>query len=187
MPNLEPSQKKRASKSTKVFQLFCTAFRSFPNLTPSCKLPATSRQYASSHIHGGTRMTGTLFGRRKAHISLAIQESPRSLPILLLELTILTAKLLQKMEPGHVRIALECEKHTGDKTRLIEEPLWTMFCNGRKAGYGTKRNPTDEDLNVMQLLHAVSMGAGSRDCETYYLLNPDGNSGPELSIFFVQI
>lgn len=213
MSNLEPSQKKQASKSTKVFRLFRSAFRSFPILTPSCKLPATSRQYASGHIHGGTRMTGTLFGRRKAHISLAIQESPRSLPILLLELTIPTAKLLQKMEPGHLRIALECEKRTGDKTRLIDEPLWTMHCNGRKAGYGTKRDPTDEDLNVMQLLHAVSMGAGvlpsemkdspdgeltymrahlervvgSRDCETYYMLNPDGNNNPELSIFFVRI
>lgn len=112
-----------------------------------------------------------------------------------------------------MKIALECEKRTGEKIRLIDEPLWTMNSNGRKAGYGTARNPTDEDLHVMQLLHAVSMGAGvlpsymedspdgeltymrahlervvgSRDCETYYMLNPDGNNGPELSILFVRI
>lgn len=66
----------------------------------------------------------------------------------------------------------------------------------------------------MQLLSAVSMGAGvlpiagsvegsegeitymrapfdcvvgSKDSETYYMLNPDGNGVPELSIFFVRI
>ena len=78
-----------------------------------------------------------------------------------------------------------------------------------------KREATDDDLNVMQMLHAVSMGAGvlpsevtsdqqesgdlmymrahfervvgSKDSETYYMLNPDGNNGPELSIFFVRI
>ncbi|CAN0862910.1 Protein MIZU-KUSSEI 1 [Linum grandiflorum] len=64
----------------------------------------------------------------------------------------------------------------------------------------------------MQTLHVISMGAGvipegdgggdgemaymrahfervvgSRDSETYYMMNPDGNSGPELSIFFVRV
>uniref|UniRef100_J3L522 Protein MIZU-KUSSEI 1-like n=1 Tax=Oryza brachyantha TaxID=4533 RepID=J3L522_ORYBR len=28
---------------------------------------------------------------------------------------------------------------------------------------------------------------GSRDSESLYMLNPDGNNGPELSIFFIRI
>lgn len=116
---------------------------------------------------------------------------------------------------GLVRIALESEKNHSEKVKLLEEPIWTMYCNGRKVGYAVKREPTDDDLKVMQMLHAVSMGAGvlpgndgeiravegeltymrayfermvgSKDSETYYMMNPDGNSGPELSIFFVRV
>jgi len=134
--------------------------------------------------------------------------------MLLLELAIPTGKLLQDMGLGLVRIAFECEKRPSEKIKIIEEPIWTMYCNGRKTGYGIKREPTDEDMSVMQLLHAASMGAGvlpssdgnetpegeltymraffervvgSKDSETYYMVNPDRSSGPELSIFFVRI
>ncbi|PKI76327.1 hypothetical protein CRG98_003249 [Punica granatum] len=114
-----------------------------------------------------------------------------------------------------VRIALECEKRADkDKMKLLDEPLWTMYCNGKKTGYGVKREANGEDLNVMELLKAVSMGAGvlpgnsdvegpdgelaymrahfervvgSKDSETLYMLSPEGNTGPELSIFFVRI
>ncbi len=162
-------------------------------------------------------MSGTLFGFRKSRVNLAIQESPRCLPILLLELAIPTGKLLQDMGMGLVRIALECEKHPNEKTKIIEEPIWSLYCNGRKSGYALKREATDDDLTVMQMLHAVSMGGGvlpsevtlsdqqdssselmymrahfervvgSKDSETYYMMNPDSNNGPELSIFFVRI
>lgn len=138
--------------------------------------------------------------------------------MLVLELSIQTGKLLQDMGLGLVRIALECEKNSSEKIKLIDEPIWTMYTNGRKVGYAVKREPTDDDLKVMQMLHAVSMGAGvlpgeggaagdtaaaegeltymrahfervvgSKDSETYYMMNPDGNSGPELSIFFVRV
>lgn len=126
-----------------------------------------------------------------------------------------------------VRIALECEKRPDnnnnnnnnnhkEKTKLLDEPLWTMFVNGKKSGYCTKRDATEEDLHLMEVLKAVSMGAGvlpptksdveghvddemaymrahfervvgSKDSETLYMLSPDGNSEPELSIFFVRI
>lgn len=126
-----------------------------------------------------------------------------------------TNVLQREMSSGMVRIALECEKRQeNDKTRLMEEPVWTMFCNGKKSGYGVKREANEEDLNVMEILKAVSMGAGvlpgnsdvegpdgemaymrahfdrvvgSRDSETLYMLSPDGHSGPELTIFFVRI
>lgn len=112
-----------------------------------------------------------------------------------------------------VRVALECRKEEGgEKVRLVEELAWTASVNGKNVGYGTRREATDGDLKVMQVLHAVSVGAGvlpeeyadptdgemtymrahfdrvvgSKDSETFYLSNPDGNSGPELSIFFIR-
>ncbi|XP_057520181.1 protein MIZU-KUSSEI 1-like [Amaranthus tricolor] len=203
------------SKSNRVLRRVRSVFNSFPNVTPVCRIPILIR-LNDGHTHGGTRITGTLFGYRKARVNLAIQDNPRCLPMLLLELAIPTGKLLQDMGLGIVRIALESEKHPSHKTKLIEEPIWTMYCNGRKTGYGIKREPTDDDLTVIQMLQAVSMGAGvlpttdgietsspdgeltymrasfqrvvgSKDSETYYMMNPDRSSGPELSIFFVRV
>lgn len=126
-----------------------------------------------------------------------------------------TYALQKEMSAGMVRVALECEKRgEKDKMKLLEEPLWTMFCNGKKVGYGVKREASEEDLHVMEVLKAVSMGAGvlpgrsevegadgelaymrayfekvvgSKDSETLYMLSPDGNNGPELSVFFVRV
>ena len=128
-----------------------------------------------------------------------------------------TNTLQKEMAAGMVRIALECEKRSEkDKTKLKDELLWTMYCNGKKTGYGVRREATEEDLNVMELLKAVSMGAGvlpgrsdvdgadgelaymrahfehvvgSKDSETLYMLSPErvNNSGPELTVFFVRI
>lgn len=125
--------------------------------------------------------------------------------------------MLQKeLGSGMVRLALECEKRSDkDKTNVFEEPLWTMYSNGKKTGYGVRREANEEDLYVMELLKAVSMGAGvlpgnsdtegpdgelaymrayfervigSKDSETLYMLSPEGsNNGPELTIFFVRI
>ncbi|KAF4393344.1 hypothetical protein F8388_023148 [Cannabis sativa] len=177
---------------------------------------SVTRHHVDGHIHGGTRMTGTLFGYRKARINLAFQENPRCLPSLVLELAIPTGKLLQDMGTGMVRIALECERHPSEKTRMAQEPIWALYCNGRKSGYAVRREATEDDLVVMQLLNAVSMGAGvlptdhgdnkegeltymraffervvgSKDSETYHMMSPDHtthNATTELSIFFVRI
>ncbi|XP_043692250.1 protein MIZU-KUSSEI 1-like [Telopea speciosissima] len=210
----QPSNRSKGSKSGKFYNQIRSLFRSFPIIHPCMMmpLPLYGNKYQDGLIHGGTRLTGTLYGCRKARATLAIQENQRCLPMLILELGVPTGKLLQEMGSGLMRIALECEKQAVEKTKLIEEPLWNMFLNGRKVGYGMKKEPSDEDLNVMQLLHAVSMGAGvlptlkkempdgemtymraffervigSKDSETFYMMNPDGNSGPELSIFFVR-
>ncbi|XP_057469113.1 protein MIZU-KUSSEI 1-like [Actinidia eriantha] len=218
----QPSHNKRKSttpsKSTRLFRRFRSVFRSFPIINLTCRMPNISLHHGNNHpIQGGTRMTGTLFGYRKSsRINLVIQENPRCLPMVVLELSIPTTKFLQDMGSGVlVRIALECEKHHKDsKIKLMEEPIWTMYCNGRKNGYSVRREPMEDDLSVMQMLHAVSMGAGvlpsetgegeltyirahfdrvvgSKDSETYYMMIPQGNdstpSGPELSIFFVRI
>ncbi|XP_075497286.1 protein MIZU-KUSSEI 1-like [Primulina tabacum] len=213
---LQPSSKKK-TKPVKVFRVFRSVFRSFPIITPVCKLPSLpgGRLPETHGAAAGVRVTGTLFGYRKGRVSLSIQENPRILPMLVLELAMQTQVLQKEMSLGMVRIALECEKRSEkDKTKLVDEPLWTMFCNGKKIGYGVKREATEEDLHVMEVLKAVSMGAGvlpgksevegpdgemaymrahfervvgSKDSETLYMLSPDGNNGPELSIFFVRI
>ncbi|XP_010526634.1 PREDICTED: protein MIZU-KUSSEI 1 [Tarenaya hassleriana] len=210
---VHPSQKKKKNK-TKVLRVFRSVFRSFPIITPVCKIPVLPGG-GLPDPHRGSRVTGTLFGYRKGRVSLSIQESPRCLPSLVVELAIQTMALQKELSAGMVRIALETEKRPDkEKTRIMDEPLWTMYCNGKKAGYGVKRDATDEDLNVMELLRAVSMGAGvlpgnsevdgpdsemaymrayfervvgSKDSETFYMLSPEGNNGPELSIFFVRV
>ncbi|KAL2240950.1 protein MIZU-KUSSEI 1 [Sesamum indicum] len=212
---VQPSTKKR-SKPSKVFRVFRNVFRSFPIITPACKFPSLpSGRLPDSKVIAGARITGTLFGYRKGRVSLSIQENSRTLPTLVVELAMQTHILQKEMSLGMVRIALECDKRDDkDKTELMEEPLWSMFCNGKKIGYGVKREASEEDLHVMEVLKAVSMGAGvlpgrsevegpdgelaymrahfdrvvgSRDSETLYMLSPDGNNGPELSIFFVRV
>ncbi|KAK4417275.1 protein MIZU-KUSSEI 1 [Sesamum alatum] len=211
---VQPSKKK--SRPSKVFRVFRNVFRSFPIITPACKFPSLpSGRLPDSKVIAGARITGTLFGYRKGRVSLSIQENSRTLPTLVLELAMQTHILQKEMSLGMVRIALECDKRDDrDKTELMEEPLWSMFCNGKKIGYGVKREASEEDLHVMEVLKAVSMGAGvlpgrsevegpdgelaymrahfdrvvgSKDSETLYMLSPDGNNGPELSIFFVRV
>jgi hypothetical protein len=97
---------------------------------------------------------------------------------------------------------------------VLEEPMWTMFCNGKRVGYAVRREPTDEDIAVLETLWAVTMGGGvlpgrsdvdgpdgemaymrgsfehtvgSRDSESLYMIGPPGGDGPELAIFFVRL
>ncbi|XP_060215522.1 protein MIZU-KUSSEI 1-like [Lycium barbarum] len=215
---LEPANSTKKKSRTRVFRVFRNVFRSFPIITPACRLPSLPGGRlpdSNSRIIAGSRITGTLFGYRKGRVSLSIQENPRTFPTVVLELALQTNVLQKEMNLGMVRIALECEKRDKkEKINLLEEPLWTMYCNGKKNGYGVKREATEEDLNVMEIIKPVSMGAGvlpgksdvegpdgemtymrahfervvkSKDAETLYMLSPDANDGPELSIFFVRI
>ncbi|KAG8078235.1 hypothetical protein GUJ93_ZPchr0007g5892 [Zizania palustris] len=227
-----PSKKKRrgAARSLRAIRAL---FRSLPILAPACRFhgviraPGGASRMHDGHVSGASRTTGTLFGHRNARVTLAVQETPGSVPILLLELAMQTGRFMQEMGAEHLRVALECEKKPPGaaagagigRTRLLDEPLWTAYVNGRKIGYAVRREPTEVDLTVMQLLRTVSVGAGvlptdimgghgaegqdaanlaymrarfdrvvgSRDSESFYMLNPDGNNGPELSIFFIRI
>lgn len=215
---VQPSVKKK-NKSAKVFRVLRSVFRSFPIVSPTiCKMPIPPGSLSDGHRSSSTnrhKVTGTLFGYRKQRVSLSIQESPRCLPSLVLELAMQTAVLEKEMAFGMVRITLECEKKPEKElTELLEEPLWTVYCNGKKTGYGVKREASEDDLQVMELLKPVSMGGGvlpgnckvegpdselayirahfervvgSKDSETFYMLSPEVNNGPELSIFFVRL
>ncbi|KXG33577.1 protein MIZU-KUSSEI 1 [Sorghum bicolor] len=226
-----------ARSSLRAIRAVRALFRSLPILAPACRFPGvipchggggTRGHGGHHHIGGASRTTGTLFGHRRARVTLAVQETPGSVPVLLLELAMQTGRFMQEMGAEHLRVALECEKKPPGagragigRTRLLDEPLWTAYVNGRKIGYAVRREPTEGDLTVLQLLRTVSAGAGvlpadvvgaggaapegqeagdlaymrahfdrvvgSRDSESFYMLNPDGNNGPELSIFFIRI
>ena len=115
---------------------------------------------------GTMTMTGTLFGYRKGHMHWALQHDTRSAPGLLLELATPTSTLVREMASGMVRIALECPKapcHVRPD-KLLDEPAWTMYCNGRKSGFARRLGPGSYSGSwhaaALSMLAAVSMGAG---------------------------
>lgn len=197
----------------------------FPSILPTCRwLHIPTHLSVAPSL--GRKVTGTLFGHRRGHVSFAVQDDPRSEPVLLIELAVSTSALVKEMSSGLVRIALECEKvqtpalrgrAAAAAVRLFSEPAWTMYCNGRKSGFAVSRACTESDRHVLRTVERVSVGAGvipvvddgrkssaaegellymrarfervvgSRDSEAFYMLNPDGNGGPELSIFLLRI
>ncbi|KQJ95214.1 protein MIZU-KUSSEI 1 [Brachypodium distachyon] len=183
-----PSRKQyRSSSSSKPVRLFQKLRNALPLvLAPRCgRSPAGSNPFSSgagggsdthalAHVAGRRRpcqrVTGTLYGHRKGRVALALQETPRSLPSLVVELALQTHALLRELgNPAGARIVLETERRGaggGDRRSaagaapLLEEAAWTMFCNGRKTGYAVRREASGGDLAVMETLRAVSMGAG---------------------------
>ncbi|KAG6495465.1 protein MIZU-KUSSEI 1-like [Zingiber officinale] len=160
---------------------------------------------------------GTLYGHRHGHVRFAFQtDTKAACPVMLVELATPTAALVHEMASGLVRIALECERKPADAGKaertLVEEPVWKAYVNGKKCGYAVRRECGPMDWKVMRAVEPVSMGAGvipgdgdgtdkdvmymrarfervvgSRDSEAFYMMNPDGNGGPELSIYFLRV
>ncbi|KAK9934838.1 hypothetical protein M0R45_021967 [Rubus argutus] len=124
----------------------------------------------------------------------------------------------EKWLRGLVRIALECEKKTDQKKKkglkLLEEPQWRTYCNGKKCGFAMRRDCGPEEWKVLKALEPISMGAGvlpgnedgagsegelmymrakfervvgSKDSEAFYMMNPDGSGGPELSVYLLRV
>ncbi|CAK9316820.1 unnamed protein product [Citrullus colocynthis] len=161
----------------------------------------------------GGRVIGTLFGYRRGHVYFALQEDPKQSPTFLIELSTPTSVLVREMASGLVRIALECEKKTERKKncKLVEEPLWRTYCNGKKCGYGSRRECGAEEKKILKAVEPITMGAGvlppgngsdgelmymrarfervigSKDSEAYYMMSPDCNGGPELSIYLLRV
>eukprot|EP00250_Pteridium_aquilinum_P031314 c4340_g1_i1 orf=574-1356(+) len=212
--SLIPSWKLHSRRAgSRVFTMFKSILDFIPLPPMPCMpwlaFPSSRFEHA---LLGGNMVTGTLFGYRKGHVYFAVQEDPRLQPAMLLELATPTNSLVKEMASGLVRIALECER-TQNRDKLFLEPVWTMYCNGRKTGYAFRRSCTETELQVLTLCQAISMGAGvlpseeedgpdgelmymrakfervvgSKDSEAFYMMNPDGNGGPELSIFLLRI
>lgn len=177
-------------------------------------ITAFGRHRAHFHQSLGTRVVGTLFGYRRGHVHFAFQKDPNSQPVFLIELATPITGLVHEMASGLVRIALECDKQEKKPTRLLEEPLWRTYCNGKKCGFATRRECGPKEWNVLKAVEPISMGAGvlpgngdgaepngeimymrakfervvgSRDSEAFYMMNPDSNGAPELSIYLLRV
>lgn len=160
----------------------------------------------------GSRVVGTIFGQRRGHVHVSFQKDAESQPAFLIELATPISGLVREMASGLVRIALECDKEERKAMRLLEEPVWRTFCNGKKCGFAARRECGPKDWNVLKALEPVSMGAGvlpandanpdeeimymrakferivgSRDSEAFYMMNPDCNGAPELSIYLLRV
>ncbi|KAF5734088.1 hypothetical protein HS088_TW16G00530 [Tripterygium wilfordii] len=176
----------------------------------------------SQSLSLGSRVVGTLFGNRRGHVHFAFQKEPNSPPAFLIELATPISGLVKEMASGLVRIALECdkaeikeeEKNNKAAVRLLEEPMWRTYCNGKKSGFATRRECGPKELKILKAVEPISMGAGvlpaagdheaddgevmymrakferivgSRDSEAFYMMNPDSNGTPELSIYLLRV
>ncbi|KAJ1394712.1 Protein MIZU-KUSSEI 1-like, plant [Sesbania bispinosa] len=165
----------------------------------------------------GSRVVGTLFGYRRGHVHFAFQKDPTSKPAFLIELATPISGLVREMASGLVRIALECDKDKEKEAekkgvRLLQEPLWRTYCNGKKSGFATRRECGEKDWDILKAVEPISMGAGvlpgaeagsdgevmymrarferivgSRDSEAFYMMNPDSNGAPELSVYLLRV
>ncbi|KAJ4967122.1 hypothetical protein NE237_018971 [Protea cynaroides] len=211
--------------------------RSFRSLV-ECMVPCCGFQPSGHDSHSsdsesshGSTVTGTFFGYRKGRVSFCLQDDSRSSPLLLLEFAVPTAYLAREMQYGLLRIALECDRrryslssstinastdnksnyHSSCYCSLLNVPVWSMYCNGRKVGFAVRRQMTESDASVLKLMQSVSVGAGvlpmeskseegdlmylrasfervigSPDSESFHMINPVGSSGQELSIFLLR-
>ncbi|KAF8046221.1 hypothetical protein N665_3935s0003 [Sinapis alba] len=188
-------------------------------------ISSLSRARPGNNSGLGSRVVGTLFGSRRGHVHFSVQKDPTSPPAFLIELATPISGLVKEMASGLVRIALECDKakeegkEDGDRRgrRLVEEPAWRTYCNGKKCGFAARRECCEKEKKVLKALEMVSMGAGvlpeteetsgggggggeimymrakferivgSRDSEAFYMMNPDSNGAPELSIYLLRI
>lgn len=128
----------------------------------------------------------------------------------------LTTALQKEMASDIVRIALESETKTHKKKLLEEFVWAVYCNGRKIGYSIRRKHLSDDELHVVQLLRGVSMGAGvlpspnekeasactegeltymrarfervagSKDSEAFYMINPEGAAGPELSIFFVR-
>ncbi|KAL5064959.1 hypothetical protein RYX36_026696 [Vicia faba] len=97
--------------------------------------------------------------------------------------------------------------------RLLQEPLWRSSCNGKKCGFANRRECGEKDWEILKAVEPISMGAGvlpsaeggcsdgevmymrarferivgSRDSEAFYMMNPDSNGAPELSVYLLRV
>ncbi|CAN0902472.1 Protein MIZU-KUSSEI 1 [Linum grandiflorum] len=219
-----PSLKPSASKIIRDDKASLTSQN--PSVQPPGKklLPARlrsvlstfGRNRASNPSGLGTRVVGTLFGSRKGHvIHFAFQKEPNLPPAFLIELATPIGGLVKEMASGLVRIALECDKRrrvgSSGNVRLLEEPGWRAYCNGKKCGFGSRKECGVKEAKLLKAVEMISMGAGvmpasdnggdevmymrakferivgSRDSEAFYMMNPDRHGAPELSIYLLRV
>ncbi|KAL9247130.1 hypothetical protein vseg_020595 [Gypsophila vaccaria] len=188
--------------------------------------PTTSTSSTTSpesvHSHAPPRPSKsmvicTFFGpRRGSHVYFCVQLDRRSSkPALLLELSISIHNLVREMRSGLVRIALESKLSDLSRCPLHSIPVWTVFCNGRRAGFAARRKASRETKSMLDHLRNMTVGAGvipasggdhhvvdeevlymranyewsvgGADVESFHLVSPeDSCPGQELSVFLLR-
>ncbi|XP_021754916.1 protein MIZU-KUSSEI 1-like [Chenopodium quinoa] len=229
---------KKTKNKNKIFVSKFTSF--FTRTLSSNKSGDNSNSNSNSNSNHrsattlGSKVVGTLFGFRRGHVHIAFQEDPKTTPAFLIELSTPTSVLVREMASGLVRVALECDKKVDKKgVKLLEEPLWRAYCNGKKCGYAMRRECGPHEWRVLRSVGPITMGAGvlpreggseddgdssdgsgggggqhgrakaegelmymrakferivgSKDSEAFYMMNPDGNGGPELSVYLLRV
>ncbi|XP_066394460.1 protein MIZU-KUSSEI 1-like [Miscanthus floridulus] len=135
-------------------------FKLMPMLSSGCKMVALLGKHNNRALLADHATTVTLFGHRRGRVSLAIHEDTRAPPLFLIELPMLSSTLHREISSGTVKLALESDTRSA-RRRLVEEYVWAVYCNGRKAGYAIRRKEaSDDERHVLRLLRGVSMGAG---------------------------
>ncbi|PSR89163.1 Protein MIZU-KUSSEI like [Actinidia chinensis var. chinensis] len=178
-------------------------------------LTAFRKNRSHSLLSLGPQVVGTLFGHRHGHVHMAFQKDAASEPAFLIELATPISGLVREMVSGLARIALECDKEDEEEAvgrrKLLEEPRWRAYCNGKKCGFVARRECGPREWKVLKSVEPISMGAGvlpgngdgdgeimymrakfervvgSRDSEAFYMMNPDSNGAPELSIYLLRV
>ncbi|XP_057518986.1 protein MIZU-KUSSEI 1-like [Amaranthus tricolor] len=146
-------------------------FGSFDNTqdSPSCSSPTSTSSDTDSIITqfapprpSKSMVICTFFGHRGGHhVFFCVQTnriSPK--PSLLLELSISTRNLVKEMGYGVLRIALECKSSELGSCPLHLVPVWTLFCNGRRVGFATRRKANTEIRELLKKMQSITMGAG---------------------------
>ncbi|KAL4575369.1 hypothetical protein LXL04_022211 [Taraxacum kok-saghyz] len=203
--------------------------------SPSSSSSSTVTRSLSS---SSTTVKGTFFGQRNGRVSFCIQDdnhhhhrrtpsrrltttttttamSSFSQPLFLLDFAIPTSYLAKEMQHGLLRIALveENTTHRQQPPVIFDVPVWSMYCNGRKVGYATRRKMTAADTAILTRMQSVSVGAGvlppendhhgsdgimylragfrriigSPNSESFHMKNPDRDErSQELSIFLLR-
>ncbi|CAJ1938177.1 unnamed protein product [Sphenostylis stenocarpa] len=107
----------------------------------------------------------------------------------------------------------DSDDNNNNTNTLLSTPLWTMHCNGRKVGYAVKRRPSKSDFEALRMMRSVVVGTGvmkckeminkedghlmylrgrfqrvrgSENCESFHLIDPEGDMDQELSVFFFR-
>lgn len=175
-------------------------------------IKSRTSSFRSSSSFSSSTVTGTIFGYRKGKINFCIQTPRKSRNLdLLLELAVPTTVLAREMRGGALRIVLERNNEQQEDDSVLSAPFWNMYCNGKRVGYARKRCPSKDDVAALTALSKVVVGAGvvtgkelgrfddelmylrasfrrvygSKESESFHLIDPAGNIGQELSIFIV--
>ncbi|KAJ4713315.1 protein MIZU-KUSSEI 1-like [Melia azedarach] len=221
-PTFKPEEDKKDNANTKTQVSMPTPKKKLTAVAVArlrTVLTAFGKHRSGLPLGLGPRVIGTLFGSRRGHVHFAFQKDPNSTPAFLVELATPISGLVREMASGLVRIALECDKEKEEEKkslRLLEEPVWRTYCNGKKCGFATRRECGAKEWKVLKAVEPISMGAGvlpgsedeagagadgevmymrakferivgSRDSEAFYMMNPDSNGTPELSVYLLRI